>query len=448
MDSLIQVLVLGLSLVGFAFIIFEEKLSLEKFKSALFFGAFAWIFILVDAHLAGKEVFHLAENEFNHVILEVAMLWLFLISAMTFVAYLDKRGFISLFVLKKLPTQMTDKNFMFLLGGFTFLISGVADNLTATLVALTIMLKVMEKSNITSKIKVSVYVIFAANAGGLPLITGDITTLMIFIAGKIQMFDLLKLYVPAVISTLILFFFLSKGMDEKKVLVRDNSQINELDKKIAIIFGFTIIAILLGHVLFHLPPVLTFLAGLSLMFIIIAHEKIKSKSEMNVLDYIRHIEFDALFFFLGVLMLVGAVKEVGLLKEVAGLYNIVDKNVASFLIGIVSAVVDNIPITAAMLKAELPLNEKEWMLLTYAVGVGGSLLAIGSAAGVVAMSKVKELTFGSYLRYTPYVFVAYLVGFIITYFIAWLLILSNLKSFINLGDFLFILLIKKFLIYS
>lgn len=418
MENLLQLIVLGLFLVAFAAIIFEERIGFEKYKTSMFFGLSAWCLLLIEEHFKGKEAFDKMEHAFHEYVLEISMLWLFLICAMTFVAYLDKRKWIEKVVMKTLPAQMSEKKFLFIMGAFTFLFSGVADNLTATLVALSIVLVVMKGAATDTLIRMAVMIVFAANAGGLPLITGDVTTLMIFVAGKIHMVELLRLYVPALITSLVLYVYLARGMNGSITIKKESASINPLDTKIAVIFILSIACILAGHVAFHLPPMLVFLTGLSVMFLVIAHDKIKTKNEVKVLEYVQHVEFDALFFFLGVLLLVGALKEVELLGKLAMLYEVMDPTLATFFIGILSAVVDNIPITAAMLKADLPLDEVGWMLLTYAVGIGGSILVIGSAAGVVAMSKVKELTFGAYLKYTPVVFLVYTLGLGITYIVA------------------------------
>lgn len=388
----------------------------------MFFGLSAWVLLLIEEHFKSPEAFVKMEHAFHEYVLEISMLWLFLISAMTFVAYLDKRGWIEKVVMKALPSQLSEKKFLFIMGAFTFLFSGVADNLTATLVALSIVLVVMKETTTDTLIRMAVMIIFAANAGGLPLITGDVTTLMIFVAGKIHMVELLRLYVPAIITSLVLYAYLARGMNGVIIVKKDgedeNRVINPLDTKIAVIFILTIGSILAGHVAFHLPPMLVFLTGLSVMFLVIGHDKIKTKKEIKVLEYVQHVEFDALFFFLGVLLLVGALKEVELLGKLSMLYEVMNPILATFFIGVLSAVVDNIPITAAMLKADLPLDEVGWMLMTYAVGIGGSILVIGSAAGVVAMSKVKELTFVAYLKYTPVVFFVYALGMGITYIVA------------------------------
>ena len=130
-----------------------------------------------------------------------------------------------------------------------------------------------------------------------------------------------------------------------------------------------------------------------------------------ILDYVRRIEFDTLLFFLGVLLLVGMLKELGVLAYFPELYQYMPAMAANFVVGLLSALFDNVPLTAALLKSGISMDLREWLTLTYAVGVGGSLLAIGSAAGVVAMSKVESLTFGAYLRFSGYLLVAYSIGF-------------------------------------
>ena len=410
-----QIVVLLLFVMAFVAIIMEDKIGLEKYKSSMFFGLFSWMLLLIEGSILEENHF---EHAFEEYILEISTLWLFLICAMTFVAYLDKRGWIGDMVLKLLPSRLGEKQFLGMMGSFTFLFSGVADNLTATLVALTIILTVMPQATADTKIRFGVMMVWAANAGGLPLITGDVTTLMIFVAGKIHMGELLRLYVPAAITTLALYFFLARGMNGILEISKQEKKLNPLDTKIAVLFALTIAAILGGHVFFHLPPVLVFLTGLSLMFLLVAQEKRRTNKEIKVLEYVQHVEFDALFFFMGILLVVGALKEVGLLAQVAILYELIPTWAASFGIGLVSAVVDNIPITAAMLKADLVLDEKGWMLLTYSVGMGGSILVIGSAAGVVAMTKVKEMTFAAYARYAPVLLLLYAAGFGITYLVA------------------------------
>ncbi|NLD00516.1 MAG: sodium:proton antiporter, partial [Gammaproteobacteria bacterium] len=162
------------------------------------------------------------------------------------------------------------------------------------------------------------------------------------------------------------------------------------------------------NVAFGIPPVLSFLFGLGVMFMAV---HFLNKDEA-VLEYIRKIEFDTLLFFLGVLLLVGMLKELHVLEHFPTLYEKLPVIVANYSVGLFSALIDNVPLTAALLKSGINMTEGEWLTLTYSVGVGGSLLAIGSAAGVVAMSKIPALSFIAYLRYFVYLLLAYTVGFL------------------------------------
>ena len=132
------------------------------------------------------------------------------------------------------------------------------------------------------------------------------------------------------------------------------------------------------------------------------------------MDYIRRIEFDTLMFFLGILMVVGALKEIRALDSFVAVYEYLPAWQANYLMGLFSSIIDNVPLTAALLKSDVVMNPAEWLALTYAVGVGGSLLIIGSAAGIVAMSKIEALTFGTYLRFIVALLLAYTLGYALT----------------------------------
>jgi Na+/H+ antiporter NhaD/arsenite permease-like protein len=174
------------------------------------------------------------------------------------------------------------------------------------------------------------------------------------------------------------------------------------------------LAALLLNAFYQVPPVLTFLFGLSCMFLL-AHYMMRKKNNRNILNYIREIEFDTLLFFLGVLLIVGMLKEIGVLHTLTGMYGTMAPEYANYLLGIASALLDNVPLTAAVLKADVAMDSAAWLSMTYATGVGGSLLVIGSAAGIIATSKVKELNFLSYLSMFGYLIVAYSVGYWLSY---------------------------------
>ncbi len=390
--------------LGFVSIVIEDIVHIDKAKTTLFFGSFAWLlfFIAPPAHLSHAELM----ESLNENLLDIATLWLFLMAAMTFVAYLSGKGIIDSMVNRLLPSKISERKLMLLTGLFAFLFSSIADNITATLVCIAVLMNL----NLPPKklLRYLVLVVFSVNAGGTALITGDVTTLMIFLAGKVEIPDLLLLSLPAGAAVAVLAGMLSLGLSGELQLEKQSHAIERGDKVIALLFFATIIGTIAANVAFGIPPVLCFLFGLSLMFMVV---QFMNKDE-PILDYIRRIEFDTLLFFLGVLLLVGMLKELGMLAYFPALYEVMPPVAANFVVGMASALFDNVPLTAALLNSGIEMTLPEWLSLTYSVGVGGALLVIGSAAGVIAMSKVEALTFGSYLKYFGYLLVAYSIGFV------------------------------------
>jgi len=403
-----------LSLAGLALlsIVLEEVIHVNKAKSTLFLGALAWIlvFLFPEAGTTPEELRHkLDEN-----ILEIAGLWLFLMAAMTFVAFLNHQGLIETLIYKMLPRRISERKLIFLVAVFAFVFSSLCDNITATLVSVALVLSLRLDRRKT--LRFTVMVVFAVNSGGVALITGDVTTLMIFLAGKVQIQDLLLLSAPSFISVLALAAMLSRPLTGTTEIIPTPRRDDHVGKVIAVVFLATIIGTIVLNIIAGIPPVLTFLFGLSLMFLIGRFLYNEDKRE-NLLDYIRKIEFDTLMFFLGILLLVGMLKEIGVLDSLVRVYEVMPPVAANFVMGLFSAVVDNVPLTAALLKSNIMMSQAEWLSLTYAVGVGGSMLVIGSAAGIVAMSKVEVLTFGTYARYVLFLAVAFMIGYAGSYFV-------------------------------
>ena len=395
---------LVLAFLGFLSIVVEDFTRIDKAKTTLFFGTLVWVlyFIAPPNGLDTPQLMHgLHEN-----LLEIATLWLFLMAAMTFVAYVSHKGVIDGIVNKVMPTHMSERRLMLVTGLFAFVFSSMADNITATLVCITVLLSL--NLNTDKLLRYIVLVVFAVNSGGAALITGDVTTLMIFLAGKVKIADLVLLSLPALSAVLFLAFILSRSLTGDVVLVKRDITIAKGDQIITALFLATIIGTIGANVAFGIPPVLSFLFGLAVMFMAV---HFLNKDE-PILEYVRKIEFDTLLFFLGVLLLVGMLKELQVLEHFPTLYEKLPVMAANYSVGLFSALIDNVPLTAALLKSGISMSEGEWLTLTYSVGVGGSLLAIGSAAGVVAMSKIPALTFIAYLRYFGYLILAYSVGFL------------------------------------
>ncbi len=405
---MISGVILTLVALAFILIVIEDVIHVNKAKTTMFFGTLSWIIIFV-APLDGLSSEAL-KHKLDHNILEIATLWLFLMAAMTFVAYLNSKGFIQNLVHRIMPAQISERKLMFLVGIFAFIFSSISDNITATLISLAVIMSL--KLDAKKRIKYATLIVFAVNSGGVSLITGDVTTLMIFLADKVTISHLLLLIIPAAISVLLLAGMLSIGMNGTLTFEKvDAKSIEKTDIAIAAIFLSTILGTLLLSALYRVPPVLSFLFGLSLMFLVAQFLMRKKDVNRKIIDYIREIEYDTLLFFVGVLLLVGALKEIGVLAQFTTLYQHVAPTYANYLMGIMSALIDNVPLTAALLKADIAMNARQWLAFTYATGVGGSMLIIGSAAGIIAMSKVKELTFTSYLKMSLYLLVAYTIGY-------------------------------------
>ncbi|AVV33138.1 sodium:proton antiporter [Halomonas sp. SF2003] len=410
----LQGLLIGLALAAFVLIAIEDVIHLNKAKTTLLLGTFSWLllFIFGPAALAVDDV----PEALNENLLEIATLWLFLMAAMTFVAFLNAKGLIANLIYRLLPKRIGERGLLYLTGLFAFAFSSLADNITATLVSLTLVLSLGLAPKKT--LRFAVLAVFAVNSGGVALITGDVTTLMIFLAGKVRISELMLLALPSFLSVMLLATILLPGLGGEVNLVREPRETRRLDRLIAWLFLATILSTLGLNVLFGVPPLLTFLFGMSLMFLL-GHvaERRSDSEERRILDYIRIIEFDTLLFFLGILLMVGALKEARLLEGLAQLYALMPAMQANYLVGLLSALVDNVPLTAAVLKADVNMNDAEWLALTYAAGVGGSLLVIGSAAGVIALSKVREVSFMSYLRFFPALLLAYSVGYLGAYWL-------------------------------
>jgi len=392
--------------VAFLSIVLEDVIHVNKAKTTLFFGTLAWLLIFLFPEAGQSKEFIL--EKLNENLLEIAGLWLFLMAAMTFVAFLNHQGLIETLIYKALPRKVSERKLMFMVAGFAFLFSSLSDNITATLISIALVLSLRMEARKT--LRFAVMVVFAVNSGGVALITGDVTTLMIFMANKVAIEDLLLLSLPAFVSVMLLAALLSRPLKGEVEIIPTERRDDRVGKVIAAIFLGTIVGTIILNVIAGVPPVLTFLFGLSVMFLI-GRIGYKDDERESLLDYIRVIEYDTLLFFLGILLLVGMLKEIGVLHSLVGVYDLLPTNGANFVMGLLSSLVDNVPLTAALLKADIAMSHAQWLALTYSVGVGGSLLVIGSAAGIVAMSKVEAVTFVSFARYSIYLLIAFAVGF-------------------------------------
>lgn len=406
MSPLLYFLLVAIAFLALLGVVLEEKTHVNKAKITLFLGSLSWLILFL--HSAGQPDAEHIQEGFAENLGEISGLWIFLMAAMTFVAYLNKKGVVESLVYLILPKSIGERSLLFLVGTFCFLFSSLADNITATLVSMTLILSLKMKPEKT--LRFCVMAIFAVNSGGVALITGDVTTLMIFLNGKVSIGDLLLLSVPAYLAVLLLGAMLSLPLKGGVQIDGMPAPVRPVEVGIGILFLLTIVSTIFLNAFFGIPPVLTFLFGLSMLFLV-ARFFDEDNDHDPILEYIRTIEFETLLFFLGILLLVGMLKEIGVLSSLGQIYNHVPAVFANYLVGLLSATIDNVPLTAALLKTGLVISESEWLALTYAVGVGGASLVIGSAAGIVAMSKYKELTFMTYMRFFPVLIIAYTSGY-------------------------------------
>ncbi len=403
-----QTLILSLIGLGFLSILLEEITHINKAKTTIFFGSLVWLLYFIDQSKSHGEI----EAAFDEALLEIASLWLFLVATMTFVAYLNQRQVIAALVSRMLPAELKLRTLLFVLAHFAFVFSSIADNVTSTLVCLGLLIPLSLEQKVL--LRCAVVVVFSVNAGGVALITGDVTTLMVFMAGKVDISHLLRLILPAYISVIVLVTLIAAPLKHSIRIAPQSYQLRRSDYLALALFMCCIIAVLGLNIAYGVPPLLSFFVGLALLLMLIEW----MHHEEDMMRNIRLIEFDALFFFLGVLLMVGMLKQLGTLNYAVTLYDLMPASAANYLLGVASALIDNVPLTAALLHAEISLKTIDWISLVYAVGAGGSLLAIGSAAGVVAMSRIPALGFWAYLRFFPVILAAYSVGYGLSVLIA------------------------------
>jgi len=290
---------------------------------------------------------------------------------------------------------------------------------------LSTVLLTIDKENNHFLVPGAINIVVAANAGGAWSPFGDITTLMVWVDGKGAFTEFLFLFPAAILGWWVTAWLLSRvvpdGMppfhaDEQKV------EIAEGGKVIIGLFGLTIAMAVLSHQLLHLPAMWGMMFGLAILKLYVYKiNKSPSPTRVNVFKWIAHIENDTLLFFFGILAAVGGLHFLGFLEYFTALYDKVGPTTANIGVGFLSAIVDNVPVMSAVLKADpnmgVGLDERaQWMLVTMTAGIGGSLISFGSAAGVGVMGKMKGIyTFGAHIKYAWTVLAGYIVSLMVWY---------------------------------
>ena len=409
-----------LFIIAYAFVMTEEVTHLRKSKPVLFAAGINWAMIAWvgvqtgDSYAVKKELMH-AFDEFNQ-------LMLFLLVAMTYINSMTERN-----VFEKLRSILLNQNFsykkLFWITGFiSFFLSPIADNLTTALTMCAVVLAVGKgNKNFTSISCVNIVV--AANAGGAFSPFGDITTLMVWQAGYVEFVQFFKLFLPSlvnfIIPAFIMSFFIDGSADEVEnppVLLKRGAV------TISCLFLVTIMMAISFKQFLKLPPVFGMMFGLSLLQLFgyylkrtySAESKISrdgSDQPFGVFKQIAQAEWDTLLFFYGVILCVAGLSKIGYLALInTALYDGLGFTIANSLMGIISALIDNIPVMFSVIQMHdtTTMDLNQWLLITLTAGVGGSLLSIGSAPGVALMGQAKGIyTFSSHLRWTGVIFIGY-----------------------------------------
>ena len=394
---------------AYALVMAEEFTHLRKSKPVILAAGAIWVIIAI-AYGGGSHT-EIVEETFRHGLLEYSELAFFLLVAMTYIAALEERD-----VFNSLKVWLIKKNFNYrqlfwITGVIAFFMSPLADNLTTALVLCAVVMAV----GISSPKFISmacINIVVAANAGGAFSPFGDITTLMVWQAGKVEFFTFFALVIPSIVNyiipAVIMSFFIG---NDRPTLEVEEVTIKFGGKFIVLLGILTIITAVSFHNFFHLPPVLGMMTGLSYLLIFGYYIKRNENAEKpyDVLENIAHIEWDTLLFFFGVIIAVSGLGMIGYLELVSKfMYTDLGATNANILVGILSAIVDNIPVMFAVLSMDPAMPISQWLLATLTAGVGGSMLSIGSAAGVALMGQAKGLyTFFGHLKWTPVIAIGY-----------------------------------------
>jgi Na+/H+ antiporter NhaD/arsenite permease-like protein len=418
-----SILLLVIFIAAFLAIALEHITKVNKSWVALFAGSAMWGIV---AFGKSPESMHVA---ISHTSAEIFELIIFLMGAMTIVEMLGHFRFFTWLEIKLQSYNISHTRLFWIIGIVTFFASAVLDNLTTTLVMIHIGKHLsFKKENFNYFV---INTVIAANAGGAMSPVGDVTTIMIWLAGKFTAWQVLAGGIlPSLAGWIIPQYIITK-----KLLKEDRDQILYAEQMPLqwgiIILGFSTFGLAVSVNLLHLPPFFGILFGLGIVAIVIDVKlrrgslHIKANQIVNV---IKKIDMDTMYFFVGILLAVGALQYQGILDIMAKVIfgddpanspiSVIFGHVS---LGLISAVFDNVPLTAAVLQM-LPENidYTYWILLAITTGMGGSITVIGSAAGVAAMGQVKELTFVEYMKKGSIPALLGYIGAVLTWFLLFL----------------------------
>jgi Na+/H+ antiporter NhaD/arsenite permease-like protein len=412
--------------VGYVAIALEHKFRLNKSGSAIILGSLLWLIVNIFSgfdHEVGEALSHETQDIFGIVV--------FLLAAMTIVEVLVHYKFFDWIQEEIVKRKFSQAGLWWFLGLITFVMSALLDNLTTTLIMIQIGRHIYKhKSNFLLYV---VSVVIAANAGGAASPIGDVTTIMLWLAGKFSAAEVISIGIlPSAVSFIIPHFLIGRRIKAHESAENAHPGYDIIDEKkvqpywsIVIVGLFSFILPVIFN-LIGLPPFLGLLTGVGLLWIVTDikfrrdHE---TAEEGKIVNIIQKADLSTLKFFIGILLAVGALSHAGLLGTLNDFIFGTELNInrlifGNTVLGLISSILDNVPLVAAAIKMfPEAITANIWVLLAFTAGTGGSLLVIGSAAGVAAMGQVKELNFGYYLKKATLPALAGYAGGVLTWYI-------------------------------
>ena len=420
----VGIVALVLFVTAYMLVITEEFTNLRKSKPVMLAAGIIWA--LVAYQYAGTDHPDAAAEAVHDYLAEFAQLFLFLLAAMTYVNAMSERNVFLALRSWLAQRAYTYRTMFWITGLLSFFLSPVIDNLTTALVMCAVVMAIGQGNPRFIGIA-CVNIVVAANAGGAFSPFGDITTLMVWQRGIIGFETFFVLFIPSVANFVVPAAIMSLAVPTSMPAQPGQDEVVKLKrgaKRIMLLFICTITTAVSFHNFLHLPPFLGMMTGLAALkffgfylrktfgatvFDRKQYGEIGDTSPFDSFREVARVEWDTLLFFFGVIMCVGGLGFIGYLDYTSAyLYGQLGPTIANILVGVMSALVDNIPVMVAVLEMEPQMSVQQWLLVTLTAGVGGSLLSIGSAAGIALMGQARgHYTFFTHLRWTPAIALGY-----------------------------------------
>jgi len=428
-DTTFAMIALFVFILAYSMVIAEEFLHMRKSKPVMLAAGIIWVLVGM-AYLAQGDT-STPSAILKHNLLEFAELLLFLLAAMTYINTMEERRIFEKLRSKLVSSGFSLRTIFWLTGLLAFIMSPIADNLTTALVMAAVVIAVGANNHKFVSVA-CVNIVVAANAGGAFSPFGDITTLMVWQKGIVEFTQFFDLIIPSLVNWLIPALLMSLVISKSKPDAMTET-VNIKQGGIVIIFLFlgTIATAVSFHNFLHLPPAVGMMTGLAVLKIfsyfirrddisksamqINGPEKARSilqEEPFDIFEQLRRAEWDTLMFFYGVILCVGGLGALGYMTLVSEyLYVDLGATWANISVGVISAIVDNIPVMFAVLTMSPDMSLGQWLLVTLTAGVGGSLLSIGSAAGVALMGQARGVyTFFSHLKWAWAIALGYIAS--------------------------------------